>query len=124
MAVASHPAVAALPRRVVDVGVLQRVVVALHEDTDLRAAVDLDPARRLAHSAHEDVGRVCAQRACSDVTTIGIESLRSLLLAVEHPPLVMVQSGVGHEVLGGRERLPIPAEQRHAHVAVTSDVAV
>ena len=66
---ASHPAVAALPRRVVDVGVLQRVVVALHEDTDLRAAVDLDPARRLAHSAHEDVGRVCAQRPCSDVTT-------------------------------------------------------
>ena len=68
MVVASHPAVAALPRRVVDVGVLQRVVVALHEDADLRAAVDLHPARRLAHSAHEDVGRVCAQRPCSGVT--------------------------------------------------------
>ena len=66
---ASHPAVAALPRRVVDVGVLQSVVVALHEDADLRAAVDLHPARRLAHSAHEDVGRVCAQRPCSDVPT-------------------------------------------------------
>ena len=124
MVVASHPAVAALPRRVVDVGVLQSVVVALHEDTDLRAAVDLDPARRLAHSAHEDVGRVCAQRACSDVTTINGESLGSLLLAVEHPPLIVGQRGVGHEVLGGRERLPIPAEQRHAHVAVASNVAV
>ena len=122
---ASHPTIAALPRCVVDVGVFQRVVVALHEDADLRAAVDLHPARGLAHSAHEDVGRVCAQRACSDVTTIsGIESLRSLLLAVEHPPLIVVQRGVGHEVLGGRERLPIPAEHRHAHVAVASNVAV
>ena len=121
---ASHPTIAALPRSVVDVGVFQRVVVALHEDADLWAAVDLHPARRLAHPAHEDVWRVCAQRACSDVTTINGESLRSLLLAVEHPPLIVVQRGVGHEVLGGRERLPIPAEHRHAHVAVASNVAV
>ena len=117
----NYRTVAALARYIENLGVHERVVVALHEDADLRAAIDLHPARRLAHSAHEDVRRVCAQRACSDVTTIsGIESLRSLLLAVEHPPLIVVQRGVGHEVLGGRERLPIPAEHRHAHVAVAS----
>ena len=92
--------IAALARGIMDVAFGKRVVVALHEDCNLRRAVDLVATGHLANPTHENVWCV-----------------------VQNPSLVVMNSRVVDKVIGWFNGLSIPTHHRDSDVTIASNIA-